>query len=55
MKSDRQLCNPQHPMPKEGTGRWEHENAHETNYNGDYCAEYKCDDCGHVWREELPQ
>lgn len=49
------VCSPEHPMPQGAKGRWEHTNAHETAYDGDYDAEYKCDDCGHVWREELPQ
>ena len=55
--SERQLCSPEYPMPKNATGRWVHTNVRE---DGDgcidgCCADYKCLDCGHKWREELPQ
>ncbi len=52
--SERQLCSPEHPMPKGASGRWEHTNAHEID-GSDYYARYKCDDCGHEWTEELPE
>lgn len=56
-ENGRFLCSPEHPMPKGATGRWEHTNAHEYGdgcFEG-CCADYVCDDCGHKWREELPQ
>jgi hypothetical protein len=51
------ICTPKQPMPKGAKGRWEHTNAHEFGdgcFDG-CCADYKCDDCGYTWREELPQ
>lgn len=53
----RQTCSPESPMPKGASGRWEHTNVEEV---GDgcidgCCADYRCKDCGHQWREELPQ
>jgi hypothetical protein len=52
----RQLCSPESPMPKGATGRWEHTNVRETGECMDGCCAYMtCDDCGHSWREELPQ
>ena len=54
-KTNRFVCTPENPMPKGATGRWEHTNVHETNYSSDYSAEYICTDCGHIWREELPE
>lgn len=55
MSCDRQICSPESPMPKGATGRWQHTNTHETDYDSDYRAEYECEDCGHKWMEELPQ
>jgi hypothetical protein len=58
--SDRQLCCPESPMPKDAPGRWEHTNVEEVGEQengwpgGDY-QHYRCKDCGHVWEEELPQ
>jgi len=58
--SDRQLCSPESPMPQGANGRWEHTNVEEVGEQkdgwpgGDY-QEYRCKDCGHRWREELPQ
>ena len=37
-----------------GLGNWEHDNVHETDYDSDYYIEYKCDNCGHVWKTEMP-
>jgi hypothetical protein len=54
-ENGRMICSSEHPMPKGAQGRWEHTNAHETDYDSDYSAEYKCSDCGHIWREELPE
>lgn len=55
--SDRQTCTKENPMPKGASGRWEHDGAYE---HGDgcsegCCADYVCPNCGHKWREELPQ
>ncbi len=54
--SDRQICSPEHKMPEGDKGRWAHTNVSEigTCWEG-CCADYKCTDCGHEWREELPQ
>jgi hypothetical protein len=54
--TDRQICSPEKPMPKNASGRWAHTNVEEvrTCFEG-CCAYYKCQDCGHEWREELPQ
>lgn len=50
------ICTKQAPMPLEfnKTGRWEHDDVHETDYDGDYYIEYKCHSCGHVFRQEIP-
>ena len=54
--SDRQLCSPESPMPKGAPGRWEHTNVKEVGEcMVGCCADYECQDCGHRWREELPQ
>ena len=53
----RLLCSPEHPMPKGAEGRWSHTNVHEEGdgcFDG-CCADYRCRDCGHTWRQELPQ
>lgn len=56
----RLVCSPEHPMPKGATGRWEHTNVIEIGEqepgspSGDI-QKYRCTDCGHEWREELPQ
>ena len=60
MSDERQLCSPEHPMPKGATGRWEHTNVVEVGeqsdgYPGDDLQRYRCNDCGHEWRAELPQ
>jgi hypothetical protein len=55
-ENGRQLCSPEHPMPKDALGRWEHTNVKEVGECMDgCCADYQCQDCGHKWREELPQ
>ena len=57
MNGDRFLCSPEHPMPKGASGRWAHTNVSEYGdgcFEG-CCADYVCADCGHKWREELPQ
>lgn len=33
----------------------EHTGAREVDSSCDCCAEYRCDDCGHEWKEELPE
>lgn len=54
--SNRQTCSPESPMPKSAAGRWRHTNVREVGTCLDgCCADYQCMDCGHKWREELPQ
>lgn len=56
-KSGRLLCSPAHPMPTGAPGRWAHTHVSEEGdgcFDG-CCADYRCHDCGHKWREELPQ
>ena len=56
LKAGRQVCSPEHPMPKGAAGRWAHTNVREVGGCMDgCCADYCCVDCGHMWREELPQ
>jgi len=54
------ICSKEKPMekwmPKETKpARWEHDDVHETDYDGDYSIEYKCHSCGHIWRSEMPE
>jgi hypothetical protein len=52
----RLLCAPEHPMPKDAKGRWAHTNSQIVGECMDGCCDYKhCKDCGHDWREEMPQ
>ena len=54
----RKVCTPVRPAPPNYplVGRWEHTNTKEVGECLDgCCADYLCDDCGHTWREELPQ
>lgn len=60
MSEDRRVCTKENPMPKGAEGMWEHTNAHEVGEQEDGwpCGDIvrmKCDDCGHRWKEELPQ
>lgn len=50
------VCSKEKPMPLEmkKEGRWEHDDVHETDYDGDYSIEWKCNSCGHIWRTEMP-
>lgn len=55
--NDRKRCTKENPMPKGAKGRWEHSRVTEEGdgcYEG-CCADYKCLNCGHQWRAELPQ
>lgn len=58
--TDRQICSPERPMPKNAEGRWAHTNVEEVGEQqngwpgGDWVT-YRCKDCGHKWEEELPQ
>lgn len=60
MVGDRFLCTPEEPMPKGALGRWMHTNAEEVGDQidgwpaGDV-QRMRCRDCGHTWKEELPQ
>lgn len=54
------ICSPDHPMPKNAEGQWEHTSAHETGdqengWPGGDIIRMKCNDCGTTWKEELPQ
>lgn len=52
------VCSKEKPMPlhlAKGNGGWEHDDVHETDYDGEYSIEYKCHSCGHVWRTEMPE
>jgi len=54
------LCAPNHPMPKNAPGRWEHTGAHEVGeqengWPGGDIITVECRDCKLRWREELPQ
>lgn len=50
------VCTKENPMPFEmkKEGRWEHDDVHETDYDGDNSIEWKCHSCGHIWRTEMP-
>lgn len=50
----RPLCSPARPMPKGAVGQWAHTGARMVSA-GDYADDYKCDDCGTRWTEELPE
>ena len=50
------ICNKEKPMPLDmkKDGRWEHDDVHETDYDGEYSIEWKCNSCGHIFRTEMP-
>jgi rubrerythrin len=55
-----QICSPEHPMPQGDKGRWQHTNTEEVGdqedgWPGGDIQKYRCKDCGHTWKEELPQ
>ena len=54
-KTNRFVCTPENPMPKGAAGRWEHDAEEIGTCMDDCCADYRCKNCGHRWREELPQ
>lgn len=47
-------CTADKPMPLGDKGRWQHADAVETDYDGDYSIELKCPHCGTVIRTEMP-
>lgn len=53
---NRQRCTNESPMPKDASGRWEHEGAEcvGTCYKG-CCDDFRCRDCGMEWRSEVAQ
>lgn len=51
---DRQTCTPENPMPKGDSGWWQHSRVRGVG-DGEYTVTYECLNCGHTWREELPQ
>lgn len=50
------VCSKEHPMPLQfkKEGRWEHDDVHETDYDGEFSLEWICESCGHIWRTEMP-
>ena len=59
-KNGRRICSPEFPTPLPLQGRWEHTNVvedgeQENGWPGGDWQGYRCLDCGHRWREELPQ
>jgi hypothetical protein len=59
---ERQQCSKDNPYSKDKGGKWCHPDAEEIDEDygkgggvadGDY-VKYKCPNCGHTWREELP-
>jgi hypothetical protein len=55
-QNGRFLCAPEHPMPRNAAGRWEHTNRRDDGECADSCCDYfVCLDCGHRWKEEVPQ
>jgi hypothetical protein len=58
--SGRLLCTPERPMPKGAPGQWAHNGTREVGeqengYPGGDIIRCECRNCGHTWREELPQ
>lgn len=41
-------------MPSGDPGYWQHPDARETDYDGDYYIEYRCPNCGLVFRTVMP-
>jgi len=53
---DRNICSPESPMPKGAPGRWAHTNVLDDGECSAGCCDYfVCKDCGHRWKEEVPQ
>jgi len=54
----RQICTKEKPFdpqnPTDKLLQWQHPDARETDYDSDYTLEYKCPNCGHVFRCEMP-
>jgi DNA-directed RNA polymerase subunit M/transcription elongation factor TFIIS len=48
-------CTKDKPWDHKPGVRVRHVDAHETDKDMDYFAEYRCPNCGHVWKEELPE
>ncbi len=60
MANERQECTQLNPMPKGATGRWCHDDVvevgdQEGGWPGGDWQRYRCNNCGHEWKEELPQ
>jgi DNA-directed RNA polymerase subunit M/transcription elongation factor TFIIS len=56
-ETGRYICSKEHPMPekRDSVGqRWLHVDARETAADSDYYIEYRCPNCGHIWRSEMP-
>lgn len=56
----RLLCSPDKPRPKDAPGRWSHTRVKSLGSSGDFHLgqefdDYRCEDCGTSWSEEVPQ
>lgn len=59
---ERNLCTKENPMPKGAPGYWQHDDVEEIDEDygkgggvadGDY-IKYRCQNCGHEFKQELP-
>ena len=50
----REICTKQNPYEDGAAGQWQHPDAVETEYDGNYYIEYKCSNCKLVFRVEMP-
>ena len=53
----REICNKERPMPEKRDHmgqQWMHMDVEETDTDSDYWIEYKCLNCGIVFRTEMP-
>ena len=56
----RLLCSPDKPMPGGARGQWAHTRVKLTGSSDDFQLgqefdDYRCEDCGTSWSEEVPQ
>lgn len=49
----RKICTGDNPMPEESEGYWQHIDAKETDYDGEYYIEMKCPHCKLVFTTEM--
>lgn len=50
----RQVCTKEAPYRNCGHDHWHHPDARETDADSDYYIEYRCPNCGLVFRTEMP-